>query len=164
MVLVSTLLALTAISYNRTAFSDPGTAKSEEWKAWAAGAAELGPSEAEKTSRRGQWAVGQGKKCNILRPERAHHCSRCRTCVLRMDHHCPIIGNCIGWKNHKYFALTTFWGFWATFAGAATGREPDFMDVAAVIRDGPYNHLGLDMAHVRLYTFALILCVSLMIF
>lgn len=28
-------------------------------------------------------------KCNMMRPKRSHHCSRCGHCVRRMDHHCP---------------------------------------------------------------------------
>ena len=44
--------------------------------------------------------------CNLVKPERAHHCSVCKKCYLRMDHHCPWIGNCIGLKNIKYFVKT----------------------------------------------------------
>ena len=45
------------------------------------------------------------KKCLSMRPPRAHHCSICGRCVLRMDHHCPWVGNCVGLHNHKYFLM-----------------------------------------------------------
>ncbi|KAF8978458.1 hypothetical protein BGZ46_006460 [Entomortierella lignicola] len=32
-------------------------------------------------------------------------CKRCETCVLKYDHHCPWIHNCVGHFNHRYFLM-----------------------------------------------------------
>ncbi|CAK9062205.1 Palmitoyltransferase ZDHHC15 (Acyltransferase ZDHHC15) (Zinc finger DHHC domain-containing protein 15) (DHHC-15) [Durusdinium trenchii] len=45
------------------------------------------------------------KHCLIYKPDRCHHCRICKSCILKMDHHCPWIMNCIGFRNHKYFFL-----------------------------------------------------------
>ena len=49
------------------------------------------------------------KKCLKNKPLRAHHCSICDRCVLKMDHHCPWINNCLGLRNHCYFLLFLFY-------------------------------------------------------
>lgn len=36
---------------------------------------------------------------------RTHHCSICGECVLKMDHHCPWIKNCVGAYSFKAFVL-----------------------------------------------------------
>jgi len=41
--------------------------------------------------------------CCVMRPARAKHCSHCGYCVMRMDHHCVWINNCVGINNHLKF-------------------------------------------------------------
>jgi len=45
------------------------------------------------------------KKCKTVKPDRAHHCSTCGKCVLKMDHHCPWLATCVGLRNYKPFLL-----------------------------------------------------------
>lgn len=45
-------------------------------------------------------------KCDkSWKPLRAHHCSICNQCSIKMDHHCIFVLNCVGIQTHKAFLL-----------------------------------------------------------
>ncbi|XP_057323117.1 palmitoyltransferase ZDHHC15B-like isoform X1 [Microplitis mediator] len=57
------------------------------------------------TNRTIRGAIRFCDKCQLIKPDRAHHCSVCRACVLKMDHHCPWVNNCVAYHNYKFFIL-----------------------------------------------------------
>jgi len=44
-----------------------------------------------------------------LKPDRSHYCHITKRQVLRMDHFCPWVGNCVGFYNYKFFYLFLFY-------------------------------------------------------
>ncbi|CAJ1345020.1 unnamed protein product [Effrenium voratum] len=50
------------------------------------------------------------RSCKFWRPPGVSHCSDCRRCFWRMDHHCWAIGNCVARRNHRFFTLMVVCG------------------------------------------------------
>ncbi|XP_039028691.1 probable protein S-acyltransferase 16 isoform X2 [Hibiscus syriacus] len=55
------------------------------------------------------------QKCSHFKPPRAHHCRICKMCILRMDHHCVWINNCVGHANYKAFFVFVVYAITACF-------------------------------------------------
>jgi len=110
-VVYSIFSMLALISHTRAQFSDPGSvpknhqsehhsnALADHEAAVAARAANLPPP------RPGVPRPKVCDHCKAVKPFRAHHCSQCARCIIRMDHHCPWVNNCVALYNQKYFIL-----------------------------------------------------------
>ncbi|XP_075488501.1 LOW QUALITY PROTEIN: putative protein S-acyltransferase 12 [Primulina tabacum] len=58
--------------------------------------------------------IGYCDRCQNGKPPRCHHCSICQRCVLKMDHHCLWVVNCVGAQNYKFFLLFVLYTFLET--------------------------------------------------
>ncbi|KAI9828801.1 MAG: palmitoyltransferase for Vac8p [Thelocarpon impressellum] len=107
--------------YSTAVFVDPGSPADPK-----AGYSFLPTHEPRQTSSLTVKSTGGSrfcKKCQTRKPDRAHHCSTCKRCVLKMDHHCPWLATCVGLRNYKAFILfliyTTLF-CWTCFAASAS--------------------------------------------
>ncbi|GAB7347210.1 hypothetical protein MBLNU459_g3316t1 [Dothideomycetes sp. NU459] len=107
------LYALADISYTTAVFTDPGSPLNGSSRTTNAGYTSLPthePHPSTATTYTSLTAKSDGKrryckKCQAVKPDRAHHCSSCNRCVLKMDHHCPWLATCVGMYNYKAFLL-----------------------------------------------------------
>lgn len=99
------LMLMTLWSYYQTVFTEPGKVPRNFWLTNEdMDALNSAPSEPERqaifnhivsernipiATRTYSGSFRVCEKCNLIKPDRAHHCSVCDCCVLKMDHHCP---------------------------------------------------------------------------
>lgn len=90
---------LAIVSHFRAMTTDPGVCAKVE----------LTQESVRDAKTRPDQIIYKCQKCRSIKPERAHHCSVCGRCVMKMDHHCPWVNNCVGEKNQKFFVLFCFY-------------------------------------------------------
>jgi len=94
-------------AFVRAVFTDPGRIPD----AWIVGAEDseagqfIPQLQTLEVKHDGTRRVCRKSKPNMYKPDRAHFCKMLGRCVLKMDHFCPWLNNCIGFYNHKYFYL-----------------------------------------------------------
>ncbi|KAM1069131.1 hypothetical protein EV1_001006 [Malus domestica] len=97
---------------------------------------------------------GRCDKCSTFKPPRAHHCRVCRRCVLRMDHHCLWINNCVGYWNYKAFFMLVFYAtlgcLYSTVIIIKCGSQKDLEFSGSVSHKVFYVVSGLVMASLSL--------------
>ncbi|KAL3572175.1 hypothetical protein D5086_026079 [Populus alba] len=103
------LLIMLLWSYFRVVFKDPGSVP-ENWRAVLPEEALETGSSLNDSSDCVVAADGLDRRafcnhCQNGKPPRCHHCSVCQRCVLKMDHHCVWVVNCVGARNYKFFLL-----------------------------------------------------------
>jgi hypothetical protein len=109
-VVLHVLLLLQLVSFIRAMLTSPGDIPhTSEWQltdneTGAAGGHGAG-EEHKCIETKGDGARRTCKWCAKAKPDRAHHCRVCKSCVRKMDHHCPWIFNCVGYRNQKFFFL-----------------------------------------------------------
>jgi len=57
----------------------------------------------------GRESIRYCRKTGAIKPDRSHYDSMTKQLVLKMDHYCPWVANCIGYSNYKFFVMFLFY-------------------------------------------------------
>ncbi|XP_037318054.1 probable palmitoyltransferase ZDHHC24 [Pungitius pungitius] len=89
--------------------------------------------------------MGQGWRycytCETHTPPRCSHCYDCKVCVLRRDHHCVFFGQCVGFRNYRYFLSCLFF-MWSGLLYATLMNAEVFI---VILKEGVTMHSVLLM-------------------
>jgi len=93
---------LALASFFQTISTDPGSIPdTPKWRTFGKPPPESQQRKRSSSASGARWC----RKTGAYKPDRAHYCRVLGRGVLRMDHHCPWMGNTIGFHNHKHFFL-----------------------------------------------------------
>ncbi|KEG15356.1 S-acyltransferase [Trypanosoma grayi] len=119
---VSVLAVLFLLLMPMSVYTDPGFVRPAYLLHRDGHAGELTLKDIELQHRESLWETVDGEQverkwcstCEMHRPPRAAHCYLCGLCVLEHDHHCSVIGACVGRRN-----LLVFYAFVAASSALA---------------------------------------------
>ncbi|SAM02577.1 hypothetical protein [Absidia glauca] len=103
------------------------------------------PAPEEVHASNGETGPRYCRSCDAYKPPRAHHCRVCRRCILKMDHHCPWINNCVG---HGVFitvfavSLLGLYHGYCIFKGQTTIEAWERSKVKSLIKRGKIEYVS----------------------
>ena len=156
------IFALAMTSFLRAVFTDPGYIPDS----WSVHPDDLESGErtrlmpavlqTQEKKHDGTVRICRKSKPAMYKPDRAHYCRVMQRCVLKMDHFCPWLNNCIGFYNHKFFVLfvaymaliTVFMVFVMTpvFVNIVSNMEQITLDLKAHPPSPRPSHLAPPLA------------------